>query len=547
MDIRVELLVDGADLGQKVSVQDIRCELGVNAIPNLSVCLRDGDFAQEKFEVTDKGELAPGKPLECKVGFGDKPKQSIFKGIITKQEIGFDRQGYLCIEAQGDVIKLAQSRFSKFYDEKIKEDALIKDLFTVSGAEAPEVASTSEIEHSQYLVYEQTPWRIMMHRILTNGFVLAASDKTKIVDLADPKGAKHEINLATAGCIDFHLGLDASAHIKKLEYAGWDVKEQKLFDNAAGAPPALKKFAKADEVLIIPDQLHLMAAPVSEAEVKAKAKAEATYRLLDMYQGAVNIKMAPENKLETVALLDNLTLSGIGTEYAGDYLVTGIRHHITPQGWQLEFSLGLSLNHTLWSDWNTLEPLPMMIGKIPAYKKDNKDPDGFERLPVDLPTATGGKPIWAKWLTPYAAAAGGLYLPPEPETEVIVDFIGGDGRFPVIMGTNYTPKMIQPFKFDDNNLERGLIFPENKLFLQFTLDKDKEKPKFTLQSGDGNTLTLGPEKGMEVALKEKSSLKLGEKTEIASKEGKATVTISDAFAVKADGNATIEAAATEIK
>lgn len=546
MDIRLELLLDGKDVGPKAQIQDVRSELAVNAIPTINIRLRDGDFAKETFDVADNALFPPGKVIEVKAGFGDKPKESIFKGIITKQEVGFDGNRYFCVIAQGDVIKLAQSKFTKFYDEKIKDDAFIQDLFKVSGAAAPKV-DASTIEHSQYLVYEQTPWRIMMHRILVNGFALAAADTTNIVDLAKHKGKKHKVNLAYSYCQDFYLNLDTTAYVEELEYSGWDIKEQKLFANAAGSASGFKTFADAKKALALPKQLHLMSVPVSEAEVKAKASAESMYRLLDMYQGGATFLMRPENELEKVKLLDSLTLSGVGKSYAGDYVVTGITHQITPLGWFLEFSFGLSLNYTLWSDWAQLEPLPMMIGKIPAYKKDNKDPDGFERLPVDLPTASGGKPIWAKWLTPYAAAAGGLYLPPEPETEVIVDFLGGDGRFPVIMGTNYTPKMTQPFKFDDKNLERGLIFPENKLFLQFTLDKDKEKPKFTLQSGDGNTLTLGPEKGMEVTLKEKSSLKLGEKTEIASKEGKATVTISDAFVVKADGNATIEAAATEIK
>ena len=540
MDIRYTITVDGTDISEKIAVREIRTCTGVNQISQLTVLLEEGDIAAEKYAIADAGLFKMGKAIVVKVGVGDKAQLTIYTGVITGQVIGYDQRPYMQVNAQGDVIKLCQSTQSKLYDPKTSDSDIMSDLLSTFGATAGSVAK-SDIKHHQYLMVNHSPWDVLMNRVLVNGFVLCDEGKVNIVDLGKHKPTDHEFNLAMDGCIDFELSADVSSHLKKTQYTGWDIKEQALLANAdplASSHP-YRLHPDADSALNLPEQLGQAQAPVDKLELAASATADKNYRLLDMYQGRVRIDMLGNKALKSVKLLDAVKVSGVGKSNAGQYLVGEIHHTISNAGWHCEFVLGVPLIHTLWSKWHRLPPLSAVMGKVATFKKDE---EALHRIPVLLPTASAKKPVWARLLTPFAGKEEGAFLPPDIDTEVMVGFIGGDARYPAILGACHNPKFVPPFAYDEKNEQRGIFFKEQALAMQFTL----KEPHLLLQGSKDQTITFGKEQGYALAQKDMATMTAKDTLNLMSKD-KASIDLSKDLQCKADGNASIEAKATDIK
>ncbi|MEI8668007.1 phage baseplate assembly protein V [Pseudoalteromonas sp. B131b] len=540
MDLRYTIAVEGNKISDKFALREATVKNGVNQIAHLSLVIDDGDMAKETFAKTDEGLFTMGKAIELKAGFGDGEQSVLFSGVITAQGIGFERQPFMHIEARADTIKLCQSAMSKLYDEKAKDGDILSDLLTTYGA-TPGTIAASKIEHHQFLVVDEQPWAVFMRRVLCNGFAFFNDGKNHVVDLAKHTPTAHEFNVAMDGCVDFALHCDVSSHLKKLQYSSWDIKEQKLYDNADPVMPAakFKTHSDADTAMALPDTLRLSQAPIEKLELAAKAGAEQYYRLLDMYQGHVRIDMSAQKALTKVKHLDALTLSGVGKEYSGDYVVGEIHHHLSSDGWFSEFILGVPLTLSIWSDYAKPSYTPILIGKVAAFKADAQ---ALHRIPVLLPSACGEKPLWARLASPFSGAEEGLFLPPDIDTEVMVGFIGGDSRYPVILGACHNPKAKPPFEYDDKNEQRGLFFKEQALALQFTL----KEPLLTLQSSADHTITFDAKEGLKLTQKDMTSLVAGESLMIESKD-KSTLEVAKAINFKTSDSITLEGKGVDVK
>jgi hypothetical protein len=81
------------------------------------------------------------------------------------------------------------------------------------------------------------------------------------------------------------------------------------------------------------------------------------------------------------------------------------------------------------------------FGKYRGRVVDNEDPAGLGRLKVTVPSVFGPDLVtgWATPCAPYGGAAGqGLFLIPEREAGVWIEFEEGDLEFPIWVGTYWT-------------------------------------------------------------------------------------------------------------
>ncbi|MBD1583107.1 phage baseplate assembly protein V [Pseudoalteromonas sp. S16_S37] len=549
MDLRYTITVAGNTVSDKVAVREVRVKNGVNQISQLCLLIEDGDMAEETFTKADEDLFKMGKAIEVKAGFGDGEQTLIYSGIITAQSIGYECQPYLRIEARADAIKLCQNAMSKLYDEKTKDGDILSDLLKTYGAAAGTIA-TSQIEHQQFLVVDEQPWSVFMRRVLCNGFAFFNDGKNQVVDLAKHTPTAYEFNVAMDGCVDFELQCDVSSHLKKLQYSGWDIKEQKLNDNADPVAPAakFKSHADADTALAIPDTLRLAQAPIDKLELAAKASAEQYYRMLDMYQGYVRVDMSATKAPVNVKLLDALTLSGVGKQYAGDYVVGEMQHHLSNDGWFCDFMFGVPLTLSLYSQYANTPYTPMLIGKVAKIEEDEHK---LHRIPILLPSVSGNKKVWARLVSPFAGVKEGLFLPPSQGHEVIIGFIGGDSRHPVILGACHNPKAEPPFKYDDNKEQRGLFFNidsknEKMLALQFTLNKELEKCELKLQVGAEHKVSFDGKNGFKVIQKDMTTLVAGKSMFIETAD-KLTLKAKKPINVKTSDSITLEGKGVDVK
>ncbi|WP_018691892.1 phage baseplate assembly protein V [Algicola sagamiensis] len=536
----VKVLVGGKDLTPEISIISVKTDYQVNGIPALHIKIKDGDFTKQTFELADGGKFEPGKTIEVKAGFVTKV-ETIFEGIITGQRMGWEQRTFLEVIAHGDAIKMTEGPRTYLVNAKTKDNDLIKKLIDTSKAKSGNIAK-SDIEHYQFFSYQQTLWRTMMARVLTNGFVFVPTFKdNQVVDLKGYKPKAHEIKVGLDNIKSYDLNLDTCSHIKTIESKGWDISKQDYHPKAKGAPDGFKSFSKADKVLSIPDVLLQPAIPVPQKELAARAKAQANYRRLDQYQGQVVCVPSKDNPFTDIKLMEALKLQGIGKTYAGEYLITGIRHTYNKDQWLITFILGLPLRKTLLSGWDDVPPIPTMVGKVADYKDD---PEKLQRIPVMLKTFSEDKHVWARLLTTSTGKPGkkeGFFFPPKKDEEVLVGFIGQDSRQPVILGSMHNPKTEPPYQFDKNNFKQGIYFKEKNMSVEF----DQEKSTMHVVSGKKTTADINDEKGF-VFTQDKTTLTLHQ--DVTLKSGGKVIQESKAdYQVKASGKAKIKASKTEIE
>ena len=98
-----------------------------------------------------------------------------------------------------------------------------------------------------------------------------------------------------------------------------------------------------------------------------------------------------------------------------------------------------------------------LVGVYPALVTDVQDPDGQGRVKVSLPFVNGAEgpqaAAWARLATFMAGADRGSWFIPEVKDEVLVAFMAGDARHPVVIGALWNGVDAPPETMDaDNNL-----------------------------------------------------------------------------------------------
>lgn len=93
-----------------------------------------------------------------------------------------------------------------------------------------------------------------------------------------------------------------------------------------------------------------------------------------------------------------------------------------------------------------------LFGVYTALVKDVCDPDGQGRVQIELPAVEaedGGKArAWARLATMMAGNERGSWFIPEPDDEVLVTFIAGDPRHPVVIGALWNGQDAAPEAMD---------------------------------------------------------------------------------------------------
>jgi uncharacterized protein involved in type VI secretion and phage assembly len=138
-------------------------------------------------------------------------------------------------------------------------------------------------------------------------------------------------------------------------------------------------------------------------------------------------------------------------------------------------------------------------GAYPAIVRDIRDPDSQGRVKVALPWAPdsndAGYEVWARLSTLMAGNNRGTWFVPDVDDEVLVVFMGGDPRQPVVVGALWNGKDSPPAQMDGSgNNEVKRIRSRNGV--QVTLDDTDGRESLVLETPGGDTLTMedGPGK-----------------------------------------------------
>ena len=528
----------GTDVGSKIDIIDIDIQYRINDIPCLRLSILETSIRDQDFEIVKGKDFKLGKEITVSVLDAEAV---LFKGIITGLSIGKKNDTYIEIEAYGDAIKMSDGLVTKLYKSGTTDDQLITDLMTISGVTMGDVAK-SDITHYQYFSYQVTPWRLMMARIFSNGFIFSSTtESSSVVNIQTYAGAEKKIDIQENGVIDFNFKQDVRSQIKNISTNSWDITQQKIH-NAKGVQGKKGKFTshdKADEVLAIPDMVLFSNFTKSPKELEAQATAQNNYRLLDSNQGSLTLETKKDSDFLTLKLMDTVSIENLGKDFSGKYIVSGIRHYLISGEWRTDIDFGISLTQTLQSEYVHLPDIPMMSAKVVKYKPDEEE---IERLPVQLPALPDNDLIWARPLSPFASNGEGIFFPPNIGDEVIVNFIDGDCRYPVILGACHNPKLKPPQELKEEKPIRGIFIKQKDEEVPISVVFDKSSDKLKLSSGKGE-INLSDAKGSEFIMEEDIVSIL--KTEIAC-EKPMSIASKDEITITTDKKLVVKAQATEL-
>lgn len=120
------------------------------------------------------------------------------------------------------------------------------------------------------------------------------------------------------------------------------------------------------------------------------------------------------------------------------------------------------------------------------------DPESLNRVQIRLIAFDGiagqDAPLWARVVAPFAGQDRGAFFMPDVDDEVLVVFVNGDPRHPLVLGGLWNGSSPAPadLKPDGNRFKRI----RSKNGVTITLDDQQGQETLTLETPGGQTLTL---------------------------------------------------------
>lgn len=132
-------------------------------------------------------------------------------------------------------------------------------------------------------------------------------------------------------------------------------------------------------------------------------------------------------------------------------------------------------------------------GAYPALVKDVRDPDGQGRVKVTLPWSPDGSgaayEAWARVATLMGGKNRGSWFVPDVGDEVLLVFLSGDSRFPVVVGGLWNGKDNPPESMDGAGKNYVKLL-RSRNGVKVTLDDHDGQEKLVLETPGGQKATL---------------------------------------------------------
>ena len=534
------ILSNGQAISGEIGIDSIYVIKSVNKIPSARITIIDGSVPLEDFEVSSGELFIPGNELEIKAGY-HSDETTIFKGIITKHAIQSkkDKPSWLIVDLKDESVKMTIGRKNKFFED-VKDSEIIEEIIGNYGL-TPEIEAT-DVTHKEMVQHHVTDWDFLVSRAEVNGKLVFVDDG-KITVKAPDLSADPILELAYGQNVyDFEAGMDARDQFTAVKSSSWDFANQEIIEGEAEEPSFTEhgNFLSTDLANVIGlQELSLQhSGKIADDELKAWSDAKLMRSRLSKIKGKVKIQGFSDIKPGDV-----IELAGFGARFNGIAFVSAIAHRMsgdTPWFTDIEFGLD---KDWFTDNYNDIVEKPAS-GLVPAIHglqigivtNIHEDPDGEERIRVKLPIIDNQNDgVWARLTTIDAADSRGWVFRPEIGDEVIVGFLNGDPRDPIILGSLFSSAKPSPIQPEEENKIKGYV---SRSEMKFTFDDDKVI--VTTETPKGNKIVLSEDAG-SILIEDEN----GNKIEMSS-DGIVMESAKD-IKIKASGDINIEGTNINVK
>ena len=429
--------------------------------------------------------------------FSNQIEETVLEGEITAMETHFtpSSQAPLIIRGYDVSHRLHRGRHNKSF-QNITDSDIVSEIIKENGIDKGTIDS-SGAPHEYVFQENQTNMEFLRERAARNGFELFVQDRK--LHFRKPESDDSITLKWLQDLSSFHVNINSSEQIDSVEVRGWDYQQKQAI------------VAKKDSAKVITDTQQGRGKDTSDKFDGKPSSPNLTVvdRPVVTQQEADNLAQALMDEIGSEFVRADgiaqgnpkirpgrlVTLEDMG-KYSGKYYITDTRHLFIERVYTTEFSVrGLRE-----SDWLTLlSPAPVlkpgqtvMVGLV----TDNKDPEGWGRVRVKLPTLTEDHVTnWARVVALGAGTSSGFYCLPEIDDEVLVAFEHGDIHRPYVIGGVWNGKDAPPEKVDDTVIEGKVRLRTFKTPAEHQLqfveeDKSGTEKGISLQSSGKHSLQL---------------------------------------------------------
>ncbi len=492
--VTTKIKVDGNDIPGSFEVLNVTVNKEVYRISSAKISILDGGSSEEDFAISNEDLFIPGKELEIMAGY-EANEDTIFKGIITKHglKIRSDGTSLLRIECRDKVFKTTQIRKNRYFLD-VKDSAAFEEILGEYDFD-PDIES-SDLEHKELVQYELTDWDFIVSRAEAIGKICIVDDGAFKIAKPDFTQDSTLTLIYGATLLEFDGEIDARLQYSGVKGYSWDYANQELLE-AEAEDPGIEgggNLSATDLAGIGDESTYTLkhSGQVVQDELQEWANAQLLKTRLTKVRGRAKFQGFAAIKPGNL-----ITLQGVGDRFNGLIYVSGIFHEISNGEWNTHAQLGLSEDWISEKPGFTPKPAGGLSSGIPGLQigivtQLQEDPDGEHRILVKLPIldpeADG---VWARMSTLDSGDTQGFFFLPDIDSEVIVGFINGDPRDPVVIGTLNSSAKPAPIEATDDNFEKGIV---TKNELKFLLDIDKKI--ILLESPAGKKITLDEDQGV---------------------------------------------------
>ncbi|MGC2776853.1 MAG: phage baseplate assembly protein V [Bradyrhizobium sp.] len=502
------ILVAGSALPPSFAPLSIDVTHAVNRIPLAVISIHAKGAVADEAPLMAGGPFKPAAEVEIKLRRAGEEAVSVFKGLVTAFFV-HTREGLptLDVVVKDKTVKLTGARHSRIWTDTADSDA-IRSIVGDASLTVDDVPDTTP-QHKTLVQHDCTDWDFILSRADAQGLGVAAFDgKVSLKKLAVDGEAAHSFSLGLDPITDLHFELDAASQAPSVDGVAWDPKQLAPAEPATADMLSLPQgeigtATIGDELGMAPVRLTHMV-PLQPDEVKAWTNARAARARLALIRGRMSVAGLPGAKPMDIA-----ELAGLGDLLNGKVLVTGVRHRLDSHGFSTDLQFGLSAEPAgrlpelaNMEAGGLLPPISgLHLGTI--ADSSDEDPDGESRIQVNVSSVLTEppKPLWARIASPDAGDKRGICFRPEPGDEVLVGFLGGDPRHPIVLGRLWGSKNKLPDGFTDAK-QKGIIGRKDTRVVL----SEADKPSITISTPGGRTVILDDD-GESITLSDKNNNK----------------------------------------
>ena len=430
----------------------------------------------------------------------------VFSGVIIKQGIqsSENQNSILYLELRHRYYLSSIKKNSRIFLDK-KDSEAFEEIINEYKFNN-EVDSSPEVQR-QLIQFNSSDWDfINMRAEATNNYVIPKNDLLLVKNITSNEDEKAQLILG-ANIFKLNLETDSRFSFETFNTKTWDADNQEILDIESSAE-ILSAAGSRSSVEIAKKSQHgkeeiLGLGTISEMEATSISNRNKVNAELSKIRGT--LKCVGNNETQ---IGDWIKLDGVGTQFSGKLLVTGILHELTAGSWYTTFKIGTNPETYGSKDdsQNTASGLlpginGLQIGVISKLESNEND----EKILVQLPNLKqGADAIWARCARMEAGNQRGWIFRPELDDEVILGFINDDPRQAIILGSMHSSKNAAPIFAEDSNNHKGYISREN---LKLLFDDDQKiisilTPNASIELNEATKKIIIKNKGNSIEMSE---------------------------------------------